>query len=309
MAPENTTRLYSPAGNKPKSASLAIAAGGLTGAIEATIMFPTEFVKTQLQLQSKKTPKFAGPWDCAVQTIRENGPFGLYRGLSTLIVGSVPKVGVRFGSFETSKKMLQDENGKLSTSRTLLAGLFAGVSEAIFAVTPMETIKTKLIHDQNSPPQQRKYHGLVHGVRTIVAAEGIAGIYRGLFPTILKQGTNQATRSVVYEELKKRLSAADGSLSVPWSLASGATAGAVSVLVNNPLDVVKTKMQGLDAAQYTSSLDCTRKILANQGPLFFYKGVTPRMMRVCGDAAVTFTVYGELVKLLTKLTSGSSNNT
>ncbi len=34
-----------------------------------------------------------------------------------------------------------DENGKLSQGRTLLAGLGAGVTEAIFAVTPMETAK------------------------------------------------------------------------------------------------------------------------------------------------------------------------
>jgi hypothetical protein len=47
------------------------------------------------------------------------------------------------------------------------AGLCAGLSEAVLAVTPMECIKTRLIHDQNFPPDQRKYKGLVHG--TIVA--------------------------------------------------------------------------------------------------------------------------------------------
>lgn len=32
----------------------AVLAGGTAGAIEAVIMFPTEFVKTQLQLQNKQ---------------------------------------------------------------------------------------------------------------------------------------------------------------------------------------------------------------------------------------------------------------
>jgi hypothetical protein len=36
--------------------------------------------------------------------------------------------------------MLQDSNGKLSTSRTFLAGLMAGATEAVLAVTPMETV-------------------------------------------------------------------------------------------------------------------------------------------------------------------------
>jgi solute carrier family 25 citrate transporter 1 len=296
-----------PPGSKVSNPLLAVLAGGGTGAIEAMIMFPTEFVKTQLQLQSKKTPMFRGPWHCTVETIRQHGPLGLYRGLSTLVIGSIPKVAVRFFTFELLKDRFKNEQGKLTVGFTFLAGLGAGTSEAIFAVTPMETIKTKLIHDQNFPNSQRKYKGLFHGVKTIVATEGLSGIYKGLFPTILKQGTNQGTRFLVFEEIKKRLIDQDGQLSVWKSLFGGATAGAVSVFVNNPLDVVKTQMQGLEASQYKNSLDCARKIITNQGLMFFYKGVTPRLMRVCGDAAVTFTVYGELVKLLSTLISHSNH--
>ena len=92
----------------------------------------------------------------------------------------------------------------------------AGVCEATFAVTPMETIKTKFIHDQNFPVEQRKYRGFVHGlvakkpifdffllgVSTMIKTEGLGGIYKGLFPTILKQGTNQGSRFLVFRELK-----------------------------------------------------------------------------------------------------------
>eukprot|EP01114_Cavostelium_apophysatum_P011189 TRINITY_DN2538_c0_g1_i1.p1 TRINITY_DN2538_c0_g1~~TRINITY_DN2538_c0_g1_i1.p1 ORF type:complete len:306 (-),score=51.65 TRINITY_DN2538_c0_g1_i1:67-984(-) len=292
-------RIASP---KPHVGSLwkATLAGGITGAIEASIMFPTEFVKTQLQLQGKNQPqKFKGPIDCAVVTVKEHGPLGLYRGLSSLVVGSAPKVAVRFTAFEKAKQSLKDENGKLSAGSNMLAGLFAGASEAVLAVTPMETIKTKLIHDMNNPPEKRKYHGLVHGVRTIVAQEGLSGIYKGLVPTVLKQSTNQATRFLVYEELKKYLeSNSKVPLSVGWSLLCGATAGGVSVLVNNPLDVIKTKMQGLDSHLYKSSWDCAKKILQQQGVMFFYRGVSPRLIRVCGDSAITFTIYSKVVDLI-----------
>jgi solute carrier family 25 citrate transporter 1 len=54
----------------------------------------------------------------------------------------------------------------------------------------MDTIKTKLVHDQfTRTPETRKYHGFIHGVKTIVAEEGIGGVYKGLTATILKQGT------------------------------------------------------------------------------------------------------------------------
>ncbi len=46
----------------------------------------------------------------------------------------------------------------------------AGVCEAIFAVTPMETIKVKFIHDRQLP--NPRFKGFMHGVRTIVREQG-----------------------------------------------------------------------------------------------------------------------------------------
>ena len=52
----------------------------------------------------------------------------------------------------------------------LLCGLGAGVSEAILAVTPMETVKVKFINDQRSA--NPRFKGFFHGVREIIRAEG-----------------------------------------------------------------------------------------------------------------------------------------
>ena len=42
--------------------------------------------------------------------------------------------------------------------------------------------RTKLIDDSRS--SNPRFKGLVHGTRTIIAEEGIRGIYRGLFPVV-----------------------------------------------------------------------------------------------------------------------------
>ena len=59
-----------------KSVAKNLLAGGAAGAIEAVIMYPTEYVKTQMQLQSTQLkkgaltkPKFTGIWDCVRVTI------------------------------------------------------------------------------------------------------------------------------------------------------------------------------------------------------------------------------------------------
>lgn len=40
--------------------------------------------------------------------------------------------------------MLQDENGRISGPRTVVAGFGAGFTESLLAVTPFESIKTQL---------------------------------------------------------------------------------------------------------------------------------------------------------------------
>ena len=60
------------------------------------ITFPTEYVKTQLQLDEKAAvPKYKGPINCVAVTVKNHGFFGLYRGLSSLLYGSIPKASVR----------------------------------------------------------------------------------------------------------------------------------------------------------------------------------------------------------------------
>lgn len=158
-----------------------------------------------------------------------------------------------------------DERGNLSSTNRLVCGLGAGVMEAIFAVTPMETLKVKFINDQQSA--NPKYKGFFHGVRHIVREQGIRGTYQGLAPTILKQGTNQAMRFYVMETLRDWYREGDPRKPIPKPLvgAFGAVAGAVSVFGNTPIDVVKTRMQGLEASKYKSSLDCFVKIYKYEG--------------------------------------------
>ncbi|KAK2497319.1 hypothetical protein MC885_016563 [Smutsia gigantea] len=70
--------------------------GGLAGGIEICITFPTEYVKTQLQLDERAhPPRYRGIGDCVRQTVRSHGILGLYRGLSSLLYGSIPKAAVR----------------------------------------------------------------------------------------------------------------------------------------------------------------------------------------------------------------------
>lgn len=131
---------------------------------------------------------------------------------------------------------------------------------------------------------------------------GFSGIYKGVTATILKQGSNQAIRFYVMESLKDLYKGDDPNKNVPKVVvgAFGAVAGAASVFGNTPIDVVKTRMQGLEAAKYKNTMDCALKIWKNEGPFAFYKGTVPRLSRVCLDVAITFMIYDSFMDLFNK---------
>merc|ERR1719422_1451041 len=164
----------------------------------------------------------------------------------------------------------------------------------------METVKVKFINDQRSA--NPRFRGFYHGVRTIIKEQGLRGTYQGLTPTIMKQGSNQAIRFYVVETLKDWYREGDPKKPIPKIIVGlfGGLAGAASVLGNTPLDVVKTRMQGLEAKKYKNTFDCARQILTKEGPAAFYKGTIPRMSRVVLDVGITFMIYDSFMELFNK---------
>jgi len=59
-------------------------------------------------------------------------------------------------------------------------------------------------------------------------------------------------------------------------LTAGTTGGILQVLVGQPFDIVKVRMQTAPKGTYSGMLGCAKGILVNEGPLAFYKGtLTP----------------------------------
>ncbi|KAI9884276.1 MAG: hypothetical protein M1823_003931 [Watsoniomyces obsoletus] len=153
---------------------------------------PNVVAKTRTQLNRRLPDGQKLPWP----------PFGRawYAGCTTLIIGNSLKAGIRFVAFDTYKNMLQDENGKVSGPRTVVAGFGAGATESLLAVTPFESIKTTLIDDRKSAKPRMR--GFLHGSMIIARERGIRGFFQGFVPTTARQAANSATRFWSYSTLK-----------------------------------------------------------------------------------------------------------
>lgn len=215
-----------------------------------------------------------GPFGTARRIISREGPLALYKGLTAVYTGIIPKMAIRFVSFEYYRDVLGEWYGKNVTGQpttsapppqvTFVAGLLSGLTEAILVVTPAEVCKIRMqsqYHSLMDPSQmkQAKYKNVVQTAALVVKEEGLGALYKGVVPTMLRQGCNQAVNFTIYNYSKKQIinwkrKKAEEKMGVGnvmgevtldhWqSLLLGGLSGGMGPLVNNPLDVVKTRMQ------------------------------------------------------------------
>lgn len=152
-------------------------------------------------------------------------------------------------------------------------------------------------------------------VTKLYAEGGIRSLFRGTVATLARDGPGSAAYFATYEYLKKMLSAApetlpDGSkapappLSVPAIMAAGGGAGIAMWSLGIPPDVsfflsvssaaiifdthssfffipqtIKSRLQSAPQGTYTGFMDCTRKLIAQDGVTALWKGFGPAMAR------------------------------
>ncbi|TGJ84871.1 hypothetical protein E0Z10_g3939 [Xylaria hypoxylon] len=272
-----------------------IIAGATAGAVEIAITYPAEFAKTRTQLNRNLASDAKLPWP----------PFGAqwYAGCTTLIIGNSAKAAIRFVSFEQYKRLLADENGRVSGPRNVLAGFGAGVTESLIAVTPTESIKTTLIDDRKSG--KPRLRGFLHAVPVIARERGLRGFFQGLAPTAARQSANSAVRFGSYTSLKQlaeSYTAPGEKLGSVATFGIGSVAGAITVAVTQPLDTIKTRMQSIEArAVYGNSLRCAALILKHEGVPTFWSGALPRLARLVLSGGIVFSMYEKSMELMNRL--------
>ncbi|KAJ2158191.1 Mitochondrial succinate-fumarate transporter [Coemansia sp. RSA 552] len=294
--------------NKP-TLSTHLLAGGAAGLAEAMCCHPLDTIKVRMQLKNSRRPapgaqvvkmptSFLGVGQRIVQ---REGVLALYKGLGAVVTGIVPKMAIRFSSFELYKSWLADPvTNKVSTLGVFVAGLGAGVTEAVAVVTPMDVIKIRLQAQRHStvdPMDVPKYRNAMHAAYTIVKEEGPMTLYRGVTLTALRQATNQAVNFTAYQEFKRIAQQMQGLDELPsyQHLILGGVSGAMGPISNAPIDTIKTRIQKSTSVRgergWTRFITVTREIAQKEGYKAFYRGLTPRVLRVAPGQAITFMVY------------------
>ena len=155
---------------------------------------------------------------------------------------------------------------------------------------------------------------VIHG--RIVANEFPWGLWRGTAPTMIRQASGLAVRFLSYDWAKDHLRGASGAAR-PWhSVLAGAFSGALSAVVNHPVDVVKSRMQAEASVQVPgatgrdarapNSVVYGARLFRQGGFAVFAHGLLPRVLKIMSGQALVFGVYDNLRPFLLRATGAGS---
>ena len=182
-----------------------LCAAASAGIITSTVTNPIWLVKTRLQLDKSNAEKtgsqsnrqYKNSYDCTMQTVRKEGIRGLYRGMSASYLG-VSESTLQWVLYEQMKLYLSRRESRLVASgieptfwdQSISWGgkIGAAGSAKFFAAMityPHEVVRTRL---RQAPLQNGviKYTGLIQCFTTIWKEEGMASLYGGLTPHLLR---------------------------------------------------------------------------------------------------------------------------
>ena len=263
---------------------------------------PLDVTKTRLQLDGKG--RYKGMIHGLRTIAAEEGGAALYKGLTPFVTHLTLKYALRFGAFGYFKNLMGVRaDGQGEAWKNFTAGLLSGLTEAVLIVTPFEVVKTRLQKQEGTDATKLKYRGPIHTVRTIVAEEGPRAMWRGVVPTMLRQGSNQAFNFMGFAFLQRHVFKrveGDGQQQALWKpFATGLIASTIGPLFNCPLDVIKTRLMAQDTKpgetpKYSGWVGAMRTIAAEEGVAALWKGLIPRLARLAPGQAITWTVVSSV---------------
>lgn len=271
--------------------------GGIAGATGATAVYPIDLVKTRLQNQRGSVVgeiMYRNSIDCFVKVVKNEGVFGLYRGLLPQLMGVSPEKAIKLATNDTMRDFLRSKkDGSLPLWKECIAGGCGGGAQ-VFFTNPLEIVKIRLqVAGEMAGGAQVRAWPVVKGL-------GFFGLYKGASACWLRDIPFSAIYFPAYAHMKVFTSDKNGR-NGPLSLfVSGFIAGVPAAGLVTPADVIKTRLQVVarkGQQTYSGIVDCFRKILRTEGPRAFWKGAPARIFRSSPQFGVTLCTYELLQRL------------
>jgi len=283
-------------------------AGGVAAAISKTTVAPIERVKLLLQVQhtSKQiaeSQRYKGMVDCFVRIPREQGFLSFWRGNLANVIRYFPTQALNFAFKDKYKQIFLGGVDKNQFWRYFLGNLASGGAAgatSLCFVYPLDYARTRLAADVGTGGK-REFTGLGNCLVKTFKSDGLIGLYRGFGVSVQGIIIYRASYFGFFDTAKGMLPDPKNTpIIISWAIAQTVTTGAG--IISYPFDTVRRRMmmqsgrKGADV-MYKSTIDCWRKIAAQEGGKAFFKGAFSNILRGTGGALV-LVLYDELKVLM-----------
>ena len=293
-----------------RSAVIDLISGMSAGAVNAVVGCPMDTIKVKMQTFPTENPSVRAALS---KSVRVDGFFrGLYAGLAPFLLANVGENAVLFLAYGQSQRLiafaLGSEKDKMGPLANALAGSCASVFSAMW-LCPTEHIKCRLQVRREMMTANLRLSGrdgvAADGGQIMLAAriareEGFSGLYRGMRATWTREIPGYFCFFLGYEGTKSIISWVEAKekedITFGENMLCGSMAGASFWLGIFPIDSIKSRIQVLGNSG--SMADVAREIMRSQGPLGFYKGCLPAIIRASMSNSFLLTTYEYVGKFL-----------
>lgn len=296
-----------PVMNKPKSGNPPIHYpfwfGGSAAALAAIVTHPLDLVKVRMQTRAPDAPK--SMFGTFRYILHNEGPLGLYSGLSASLLRQLTYSTVRFGVYEDLKVRFAPEatpenpKAKPSTlnliAQSSLAGFLGGI-----AGNAGDVLNVRMQSDFGKPPAERRnYKHAGDGIIRMSREEGVLSLFRGVGANSTRALLMTSSQLASYDLFKQFLMNSLGMRdNITTHFAASLSAGFVATTICSPIDVVKTRI--MSGAGKKSATEILRSATRHEGHLWVFRGWVPSFIRLGPQTVFTMIFFEQHKKLYRK---------
>lgn len=274
------------------------ATSGMTAAL---FCHPFDVVRVQMQVGTVPLGTLA----TGANVYNSQGIYrGLYSGLTAAFLRQWTYGACRLGIYSYLLKS-QAKPSEVSFPMKLSFGLISGGVGSVLG-TPAELAIVRMCADATVPVAERRGIGVHRILGGVIQQNGIAGMWNGVGPTVLRAMALNSVTLAVTSQTKEQLPQVVPAMKEHPGLTmlfSTVVASFFGTLASQPFDVVKSRMQNMKipesgVAPYKGAVDCAMKCVA-ESPATLLRGFTPAFVKLTPFTVLSLNILEQLTFLAT----------
>jgi len=273
---------------------------GVAAVTSKTIAAPIERIKMVVQNQGEMLRQgtlekpFGGVVDCGKWIVANEGFGAFWRSNFTNCIRYFPTQALNFAFKGSVKKLDALKKNKAdsyltATAKNITAGGVAGTGSLAF-VYSLDYARTRLANDLKGTKNggERQFNGLLDVYKQTLAADGVAGLYRGFVISAVGIFVYRGLYFGLYDTIMPMFP--EGSVNLFTRFCVGYAVTVAAGLASYPIDTIRRRMMmtsgGSADLQYKGSMDCAMQILRKEGVMAYFKGAGANILRGVAGAGV-----------------------